>query len=101
VRARRETITRKIAKTRVPRRRIVTARIRARPRLISRSSRRVFSQVLTVPTLGNVTERRSGLTRIAPVVIVNRSGSRPLRLNLGKPARLPPASPLRLFCQRQ
>ena len=93
--------TRKATTRRVPFRETVAARILARPLPISRCSRRVFSCTRTVPTLGRVTCRRSGSTRIAPVVKVTRSRSRPFFANLGNPTRLPWRVPAREDCQFQ
>jgi hypothetical protein len=79
----------------------VAARIRALPLARRRCRRRVFSWTRTVPILGRVTWRRSGSARIAPVVKVIRSRSRPFLLNRGKPMRLPSRFPARDFCQFQ
>jgi hypothetical protein len=69
----------------VPLRRTLIASTRARPARISRSIRRVFSCVRTVPMTGSLRWRRSDSTRIAPVVNDTRSASRPFFLNLGEP----------------
>ncbi|COV91869.1 Uncharacterised protein [Mycobacterium tuberculosis] len=95
------TRTRTLASIRVPLRRTVIASTRDRPLAMSRSTRRVFSWVRTVPMTGSVRWLRSGSTRIAPVVNVTRSGSRPFFLNRGKPILLPSRLPDREFCQFQ
>ena len=87
------TSTRTLASRRVPLRRTEIASTRARPARMRRSMRRVFSWVRTVPITGSVRWRRSGSTRIAPVVKHTRSASRPLRLNRGNPTRLPARLP--------
>ncbi len=83
------TSTRTLASSRIPLRRTLIASTRARPLEVSRSIRRVFSCVRTVPITGNVRWRRSGSTRIAPVVKHTRSASRPFFLNRGNPTRSP------------
>ena len=93
--------TRNAATSRVPFRDTVTARMRARPLANSRSSLRVFSCTRTVPTRGRVTCRRSGSTRMAPVVKVTRSRSRPFFANRGNPALFPARFPARDCCQFQ
>ena len=95
------TRTRTLASSRVPLRRTEIASTRALPARRSRSTRRVFSYVRTVPITGKVRWRRSGSTRIAPVVKHTRSGSRPLRLKRGNPTRLPTRVPARALCQFQ
>ncbi|COX08299.1 Uncharacterised protein [Mycobacterium tuberculosis] len=85
----------------MPLRRTVIASTRARPLAMSRSTRRVFSYVRMVPITGKVRWRRSGSTRIAPVVKHTRSASRPFFLNRGTPTVLPARFPARQLCQFQ
>ncbi len=85
------TTTRTLASRRVPLRRTLIANTRARPARMRRSILRVFSCVRTVPITGSVRWRRSGSTRIAPVVKHTRSASRPLRLEARKPDPFPGA----------
>lgn len=68
--------------------------MRAAPVSIRQASLRVDSCVLIRPSRGRVTWRRSGSTRIVPVV--NRTVTRDRRvLNLGKPTAAPARSPER------
>jgi hypothetical protein len=76
------TSTRTHASIRVPLRRTEIASTRARPPRINRSIRRMFSWVRTVPITGSVRCRRSGSTRIAPVVKHTR-GARSTPNDLG------------------
>lgn len=98
---RRWTSTRTHASSRVPLRRKLIASTRARPTRSSRSIRRVFSCVRTMPMTGSARCRRSGSTRIAPVVNDTRSWSQPWRLKRGNPTRFPARLPAREVCKFQ
>src|ERR1035437_7301554 len=67
----------------------VADRMRALPVRTSRSRRRVFSFDRRVPTTGKVMVRRSGSTRMTPVVKRTLAWSFLLDRNLGNPTFLP------------
>ncbi len=65
-------------------------RMLARPAATWRCTRRVFSLDRSAPITGSTIVRRSGSSRIAPVVNRTRPRSRRADLNLGKPTARPP-----------